>query len=347
VITSLALALIGLAVAGTLTHRRNAAEARRAMRDVHGLGGGGGRIPILMPVCGRPHYLRQVIAALSEVKDIDKSVLIVSQDGQDEEVSALVAGIRFTDVVVLRHTRPFLGVFAYFWDSLHAASANIRFLLDFAFDGLGAEHAIVLEDDIVPSPDFLRFFAWGCRHILNDEQVLSVTGFNLHSRVSPEHGFDPRDHPHDMVENRDGGRAKFTGWSWAISAATWRKVRDEWSDLSWDTRLDEAQRRRGMISWKPVLARAKNIGMQGGINFTEAERNPKWADLVLAEDVCSDDAPPRLLADDPVRPPFAETAPAAPIRNERERTRARRLGLLAVVAAMTVVELLAWGTFGS
>ncbi|NJD18745.1 MAG: hypothetical protein FIA95_05615 [Gemmatimonadetes bacterium] len=352
-ITFLAAAALGLIVAGTLTRLRNARAARRGLERARRLGvapgpaaeEGGARalIPVLMPVCGRPHYLRQGLTALSRAEGIRDALLVVSQDGDDPEVSRLLEGIGFTRVVLLKHERPFLGVFAYFWDGLHAVSSNIRFLLDFAFDGLGAEHAIVLEDDIVPSPDFHRWFSWACRHVLADERVLSVTGFNLHSRASAELGFDPREHPHDLVENREEGRAKFTGWSWAIRAGTWRRVREDWSSLSWDTRLDEVQRRRGLISYKPVLARVKNIGMQGGINFTEAEGNPKWAGLVLAEAAYAYDDPPGILPDDPARPAFTDAAPSEPVRNERTRTRARRLWLLGLVVAMTLAALLAWG----
>lgn len=357
-ITFLVLTVAGLAVAGMVTHRHNAAEVRRGLERARALGvgpgargagrphGSGGRIPILMPVCGRPHYLRQVLDALSRVRGIEKAILVVSQDGRDAEVSALVAGIRFADVIVLRHRRPFLGVFVFFWDGLHAVSTHIRHLLDFAFEGLGATHAIVLEDDIVPSPDFLRYFEWACRHLLRDDRTLSVTGFNIHSRTSPDHGFDPREHPHEMVENREGGRPKFTGWSWAIGAAMWRRIRREWSDLSWDTRLDEVQTRLGLVSYKPVLARVKNIGMQGGINFTEPEESPKWTALVLAEGPLEDAPPPRLLPDDPARPAWEETPSAGPIRNQRQRTRARRLWLAAILAAMTLAEILAWRAFG-
>lgn len=350
-ITFLVLAIPGLALAHAVTRRRNAGEARRGLQQASALGlanaspGAPGRLPILMPVSGRPHYLRQVLDALSRVRGIESAVVVVSQDGHDDEVSELVAGIRFTDVIVLRHERPFLGVFAYFWDSLHAIGAQIRFLLDFSLRDLDAEYAIVLEDDIVPSPDFLRYFEWACPQVLADERVMSVTGYNFHSRMGPELDFDPRHHPHDLVEIRDGGQPKFTGWGWAISRETWKRVRGDFSTLSWDIGLDRTQRKRRMISYKPVLARAKNIGMQGGINFTEAEGNPKWADLVLAERPYPDEHPPRLLQDDPARPAFVDAAPAEPIRNERQRTRARRLWLAAGVAAMTVAEIAAWRAF--
>jgi hypothetical protein len=342
-LTFLIITAMGLFIAGTVTRCRNARETRRALEQVRLNSRAGGRIPILMPVCGRPHYLRQVLDGLSQVKDIDRALLVISQDGRDPEVSALISAIAFTEVMIIRHARPFLGIFTFFWDSLHAVSANIRFLLDFAFEGLGAPYAIVLEDDLIPAPEFFRYFSWASRHILSDERVLSVTGFNLHSRISPEQDYDPRDRPYDMIENREKGQPKFTGWSWAITGAMWRRIRKDWSLLSWDIGLDKTQGKLGLVSYKPALGRVKNIGMQGGINFTEAEENPKWTGVTISEKVHPYERAPFLLTEDPVLPPFCDLPPARPIPNERKRTRGRRLWLLVVAAAAAAVELILLG----
>ena len=339
----LILILFCLLVACVLAQWRNAGEIRRGAKQFHSRGGAEGLTPVLMPVCGRPHYLRRVLDALANVDGIEKTIVVISQDGRDPEVSALIAEIRFTKVIILKHARPFGGIFCYFWDSLHAVSANIRFLLDFAFKEMGAGCAIVLEDDILPSPDFFRFFSWASRHVLSHETVLSVTGFNLHSRPSPEHGYDPRNYPYDMIENREDGKPKFTGWSWAITAPMWQRVRKHWSSLSWDIELDKTQRKLGLVSYKPVLGRVRNIGMQGGINFTEAEDNPKWTGMVVAEKGLSGDLLPRFLAADPVVPSFRDVPPSRPVPNERTRTRFRRLALCVIVAVLIGGDLFFFG----
>ena len=341
-ITFSLIAALWLLIAGVLTHLHNAGETRRG-RELYRRTGVDPLIPILMPVCNRPHYLRRILEALAKVDGIEKTVLVISQDGRTPEVSSLIVGIGFTDVIILKHNRPFGGIFCYFWDSLHAASVNIRFLLDFAFTDLEVECAIVLEDDILPSPDFFSYFSWACRQIMADERVLSVTGFNIHSRLSPKEGFDPHDHPYDLVENRAGGEPKFTGWSWAITAVTWQRIRKYWSPLSWDIALDNTQRKLGLISYKPVLGRVINIGMQGGINFTEAEENPKWIDMIVSNIVYPFDAPPRLLTADPVLPPFHDLAPREPVPNEQARTRMRRLALCVVAATLAVCEYYFFG----
>jgi len=294
--------------------------------------------PILMPVYGRPHYLKAVLDALSRVKNIDKTILIISQDGDNQEVAALISQINFTRAVVIRHTRPFLGVMAYFWDSLVAASTNIYFLLAFAFSRTSAKGVIVLEDDLVPSVDFYNYFLWTFAQVLSDKNVLSVTGFNIDSRIVPANKYHPQDYPYDLLENRENKHAKFTGWSWGITRDKWMQIRKHWSFLSWDIGLDDLQRKLGYISFKPALGRVKNIGMQGGINFTEAEDNPKWRDIYLAERAYDYPEKPNFRRDvDAVVIPSAKGLPR-PAMNEKTRTRKNRLLLLAIVLVMSIAE---------
>jgi hypothetical protein len=294
--------------------------------------------PVLMPVCGRPHYLKAVLDALAQVKDIDKTVLIISQDGDNPEVTALISRIDFTQTIVIRHTRPFLGILTYFWDSLAAASTNIYFLLEFAFCEMQAQGAIVLEDDIVPSVDFFDYFRWAFAHVLSRKNVMTVTGFNIDSRAVPAKNYHPQDYPYDLLENREKGEAKFTGWSWAITAARWLQIRSCWSFISWDIGLDRLQQITGLISYKPVLGRARNIGMQGGINFTEAEDNPKWRDIVIADRAYDYTEPPRIRASEKLFAGDLSADYPRPYSNEKMRTRKNRMRLVAAVLLLAVAE---------
>jgi hypothetical protein len=342
VITFGLIAVLTLACTSVVAALHNRREVRRALRQVESVGEAGRRLPILIPVSGRPHYLRQVVDGLSRVHGIEGALLVFSQDRRDPEVSSIISGVDFADVVIIEHARPFLGVLASVWDSDHVIGRHIRFLLEFAFDDVGAEHAILVEDDIVPGPDLLRYFSWACRYVLSDERVLAVSGFNLHSRVDQESGFDPRRHPHDLVEARDeSGRLGFTGCGWAISRRQWARIRRDWSDWNWDHHLTRTQHVRGLVSFQPVLARTKHIGMQGGINCTEVEGNPKWLGVMLDEGPYGD-APPNFLPDLPARPAYEDVKAAVPPPNERRRTRPRRLQLVALIVLLAVAELVAW-----
>ncbi len=336
-VTFLVILLGYLLVSSIIVKFRNAREMEKAAAAIRKLDQSYS-YPILMPVYGRPHYLKEVLDALAQVKDIDKTILIISQDGHNPEVAALIDRINFTRTIVVRHTRPFLGMLAYFWDSLVAASTNIHYLLEFAFKRTEAQGAIVLEDDIVPSVDFYNYFLWAFAYVMPDKKVLSVTGFNIDSRAVPVKKYQPEDYPYDLMENRENSRAKFTGWSWGITKEKWLQVRKQWSFTSWDIGLDELQGRLGLISYKPVLGRARNIGMQGGINFTEAEDSPKWRDVYLSRETYDYNVQPRFRRNnDFIAVPFAEGNPR-PCSNEKRRTRKNRLWLLVFIALMAIAE---------
>ena len=335
---TLTLLLLLLTIAWFATRAANRAAARNGLRRFRTLNASGKRrVPILIPVCNRPHYLAQVIEALSQMDGVDETVLIVSRDGRDPEVRDLVHGIAFTETIVLDHTRPLLGLVRPLWDSEHAITSQIRFLLDFALNRLRMDGAVVLEDDVVPSKDAYRYFLWAFDHILNRAGCMTVTGHNLLSRADREQGFDPRDHPYALVRYRDGGRDAFSGWGWAITHDAWQRVGRPWPLMNWDLRLSQTQHRLGMVSYKPVLARTQHIGMEG-INFTETPDNPKWRDMVLSSGVSGYDREPVLLDRDPVPPRVVDTGRAGAPPNERTRNRWRRRVVLAAVSALILLE---------
>jgi hypothetical protein len=55
-------------------------------------------IPIVLYVHNRPSYLRVVLDALSKVRGIEETVLIVSHDGYYQEVAEIVQNVTFTRV---------------------------------------------------------------------------------------------------------------------------------------------------------------------------------------------------------------------------------------------------------
>ncbi|PTX91655.1 hypothetical protein [Opitutus sp. ER46] len=336
-ITLLALAAALLLVTGIWTRLCNAREFQRGLR-LFRQGDQRPALPILLPAFGRPQYLRAVLDSLSRVEGIDQTVLVLSQDGSNPEVAALIRDVKFTRVIALRHTRPFCGLLCQIWDGTHAVSTHIHFLLRFALEGMQAPAAIVVEDDIVVSPDFLRFFEWCLTHVLADDRVLSVSTFNLHSRPDPATGYDPRAHPYALIRNTRDGQDAFPGWGWAITRRQWLRVRATWSFLNWDLKLDETQRQLGLRCYKPALARSRTIGMQGGVNFTELENNPKWAGILLNDEPLAYAAAPALHEADLATPPCVDLKPAAPLPNGLSRNRARRLTLLAAAAVIIVLE---------
>ncbi|KAK9761894.1 hypothetical protein K7432_012862 [Basidiobolus ranarum] len=209
-------------------------------------------LPILMPVCDRPEYLKEVLSALAKNHDIDKTVLIVSQDGNNREIEALIKNITLPSRVIhLRHIRPFLSIPSYVHTNEYATAANVKFLLEFAFDYLKAPGAIVLESDLKPAADMFTYFTWAFKNILQNPEynnVLNINSFNMDSR--------PDSDPYTLTP------AEFTVWGWCTSADRWSLLKDNWTKFgNWDINVQENIRiPNHMVSMTPLLARVKNIG---------------------------------------------------------------------------------------
>uniref|UniRef100_A0A7S1G4T3 alpha-1,3-mannosyl-glycoprotein 2-beta-N-acetylglucosaminyltransferase n=1 Tax=Bicosoecida sp. CB-2014 TaxID=1486930 RepID=A0A7S1G4T3_9STRA len=236
-----------------------------------------GYIPILMPAYDRPEYLAQVLKALERADGMQSTVLIVSQDGDNARVAAMLDAVTAFRVVRLSHWRPYLGGLPrlFLSHSDFATADNVRWLLRFAFESLRARNAIVLESDIRPSTDFYRFFQWMAAEIEGNatlrERVWTVNGYNMRSR----RGADP------YTLSPFG----FTVWGWLCPGSTWPDIRDGWTWFhNWDIQVEAARRASGRASLTPALSRMRNIGMQG-INFDvrSAADAAKWEAVWTSE----------------------------------------------------------------
>ncbi|ORY00928.1 nucleotide-diphospho-sugar transferase [Basidiobolus meristosporus CBS 931.73] len=230
-------------------------------------------LPILMPVCDRPEYLKEVLDALAKNHDIDKTVLVVSQDGNNKEVEALINNVTLPSRVVhLRHIRPYLSIPSYIHTNEYATAANVKFLLEFAFDYLKAPGAIVLESDLKPSVDMYNYFNWAFQKILKNPRyshVLNINSFNMDSREDSD--------PYTLTP------AEFTVWGWCTAADRWPLLKEKWTKFgNWDINVQENIRiPHRMVSMTPLLARVKNIG-RIGINFDISEEDfYEWDEVYI------------------------------------------------------------------
>lgn len=77
--------------------------------------------------------------------------------------------------------------------------------------------AIVLEDDLVVAPDFLKFMNWGLEVFESNQRIFSVSGFTFPSQYFPL----PAKYTHNVLLS-----PRCASWSWA----TWR---DRWQMVDW------------------------------------------------------------------------------------------------------------------
>mmetsp|Transcript_61515 Transcript_61515/g.109653 ORF Transcript_61515/g.109653 Transcript_61515/m.109653 type:complete len:365 (-) Transcript_61515:396-1490(-) len=249
-------------------------------------------IPILMPVYGRPEYLRRVLLALSEVAGIGDTVLIVSQDGDNMEVFRLVHNFKACPVIHLRHKPPYWGLPGYLlrlgWHSDYATAANIFSLLSYAYDTLQADAAIVLESDLEPSKDFYQYFLWAHREVLQNE-ALSKKVFNINAWNPCCMGPALRDFPCPAsgVPGQDDWEFIANGfqvWGWLSSRQVWPLLKSQWTQFdNWDWQVEQGIRAQdGRVSLSPKICRIRNIGMQGiNFNVEDETRIQAWLSVFI------------------------------------------------------------------
>lgn len=225
----------GGATIGSLSGASSLQEIASAIR---------GRIPIAMPAYNRDDYLRQVLDALRRCDNLDRFFIVTGEEPDCPGTRTLFDAVDWIPVVRTRNPQR-LG-----------CNANVVGTIDRAFEL--SETAVVLEDDIVPSQDFLSFVLWGLDRFRNDSGVFSVCGYQrLVQPPSPE------------IAPVVGGFDWFSPWGWATWRNRWEAFRRDVripsdSGASWDCFVVEwAAKRQGLREMRPLVGRVQNIGEEG------------------------------------------------------------------------------------
>ena len=172
--------------------------------------------PIILFTYNRPWHTEQVLQALKKNELADKSHLIVFVDGPKGNIGAEQMD-KINQVRELVKSKKWCGSVEY-----HIAEQNIG-CRNSIIAGISQvlqkyEAAIILEDDIVTSPYFLRFMNTCLDYYRNYKSVFSVSGMTL-----PENRFKlPADYSYDVYVSL---RQLNSGW------ATWS---DRWKLINWE-----------------------------------------------------------------------------------------------------------------
>jgi len=207
-------------------------------------------------------------------------VLIVSQDGSSKKIEELIRELEgFARVLHIHHSKPFMSFPSIFVSNEYGTSANVKFLLSFAFDYLHSPAAIVLESDLLPSADFYDYFSWAFDHFffkkdpLFEGKVMAVSSFNIESSRNSD--------PYLVWLSR------FEVWGWGTTRDMWRTViREGWTSFQgWDGAVQRQRINKGLYVVSPLLSRVKNVGMIGeNFRVTDREKIAMW-DKVHISDV--------------------------------------------------------------
>ncbi len=165
--------------------------------------------PIILFVYKRLNTLVQTVESLKKSNGADQSILyIYSDDAKDNG-----------DQHQVNEVRKYIETVTGFREVRIIKSPFNKGLANSIIDGVTeviSRHgsAIILEDDLLLSTNFLDFMNQALNEYKNTSNIYSVSGFSFNFKVPPGYGYD--------------GYFLSRGWSWGW--ATWK---DRWENIDW------------------------------------------------------------------------------------------------------------------
>eukprot|EP00736_Rhodelphis_marinus_P008798 Rmarinus@m.24180 len=205
---------------------------------------------VLLMTYNRPKYLRECLSSLMALAGISSTEVLVSQDGSDPAVLDVVREYegKHTNIRSWQHPRD---------SSLrmpgpYYIAQHYKFALGRAFEESDADYVIIVEDDMVFSPDFLSFFQQTAHMLHVDPTIWCVSSWN-------DNGFSHL----DLDETRLFRNSYFPGLGWMIHRSLWGELAPNWPDEHWDhwMRLPTTSKDRECVV--PQVSRNYNIGVEG------------------------------------------------------------------------------------
>jgi len=166
--------------------------------------------------------------------------------------------------------------------------------------------AIIVEDDLVTTPDFLTYMNEALDFYQDDQSIWSISGYSFKMRI-------PKSYKHDVFYSYRASSWGYATWANRWNTVDWdvkdydvfktnrvkRKLMDRGGrDMarmldsqmegridSWAIRWCYEQSKQNKFTVYPVYSRVKNIGLDGsGTHSKESKRNAKWDSLLSSSD---------------------------------------------------------------
>jgi len=207
----------------------------------------------------RPKYTQQVIDGLRSCDGIEDYKLFARLEPGYPEVVDVIKSINFMECEYIIN------------DCRLGCNDNYYQALSRGFEA--GDFVVQVEDDTVPTKDFLRYMEWAQEKYKDDKEVFTICGYNKIDKYDSATS-------HDAFKN-----PWFTPWGWATWADRWKEIEKQWdSELgkSWDIFMNETMR-KDRYEIRPTLGRIQNVGAEGGEfcpskEFHEANQlNKIWA----------------------------------------------------------------------
>lgn len=204
--------------------------------------------PIIIFAFNRIDILKQMIESLLDNKEVKDSDLFVFVDGarcKEEEKKVIIVQSYLKSISGFKHIEYFF------------AKEN-KGLGQSIIDGVSQiinkyGKAIILEDDLILSKNFLSFINQGLNRYKDEKNVFSICGYTNKIKLPPHYSYDAY------------FCTRSSSWGWG----TWA---DRWNSVDWD-----------LTDWNKYTTQAKSFNRWGGsdcwkmLNDWRNGKNESWA----------------------------------------------------------------------
>lgn len=213
--------------------------------------------PIVLLTCCRPQLLQETLKSLFEVRGVDKSKVLIAQDGTMAEVKS-VAETMGVKVIQNPNTR-LRG------DGGSRIAQHYRYSLTSAFDFFNKANAlVVIEDDLLFSPDFYEYLISAGSILAEDPTTFIVSAWS-------DNGFAGRVRDPYALRRTDF----FPGLGWLLTRKLYKtELESRWPSEHWDhwLRSPEIHQHREIIY--PQVPRTFHNGVKG--TFMDVSTHNKY-----------------------------------------------------------------------
>lgn len=195
----------------------------------------------------RADYLRRTLSSLfNDVVGIGDYPVYVSQDG-NHQATAMAAREFRVELLQRPRRAQYKGQ-----SSTGYVAQHYGWILQKLFEERGHTHVVMVEEDMVMSPDFLYFFEQTAHLLDQDESLWCVSTWN-------DNGFEKYvDDPRALRRT-----SYFPGLGWMMPKRIWTEIGSRWPLDHWDHWMRVSTQHKGRDCVVPEISRNYNIGVKG------------------------------------------------------------------------------------
>ena len=237
--------------AAAASPKKEKKQKKKKKKSISQFLAGGGEFPVVLLTCNRPELLDGTLHSLLQVKGVSKANLMVMQDGQMKSVTQMANKY---GLVVHRNAQGINLRGGVPRDGAARIASHYKFSLGKAFEeNPDAPAIIIVEDDLLFSPDFYEYFKHNAEVLEEDPSLFILSAWN-------DNGFRGKVRDPFALQRTE----YFPGLGWLLPRELWeRELASKWPRNHWDHWLRSYEINKGREIAYPQVPRTFHNGIKG------------------------------------------------------------------------------------